>query len=115
MGMGNIASNIHTPSIGYRGFFEAKVSFSLEEDKRKALNIIWKASVLAKIRAFGWRLFMDRLATKDQLIKTGISFAPNKVVCVLCLSEEEDLNHFFFDSNIKFSLGSNMYLDWLQG
>lgn len=53
--------------------------------------------VLANIRAFRWRLFMHRLATKGHLFKRGISFSPNEFVCALCLSADEDINHLFFD------------------
>lgn len=35
-------------------------------------NILWSLKFLYRIKAFGWRSFLNRLTTKDQLNKRGI-------------------------------------------
>lgn len=79
---------------------ESKVQVIMEEDMSMAFRTLWNWMVLAKIKAFGWRVFLNRLATKDQLIKRGLCLVNREGLCVLCLQSEEDLNHHFFDCSV---------------
>lgn len=53
----------------YDCIMEAKIQDNLEEDHCCAFCTLWKTSVPTRIKAFGYRVFLNRLATKDQLKK----------------------------------------------
>ncbi|XP_058726606.1 uncharacterized protein LOC131597964 [Vicia villosa] len=62
----------------------------------EAFGLLWKMDVPFKIKAFGWRLFLNKLPTKDLLANRGISLSYNDLLCILCGCGMEDRNHFFF-------------------
>ncbi|XP_058742021.1 uncharacterized protein LOC131614456 [Vicia villosa] len=53
---------------------------------------IWKAEVPIKVKAFGWRSFLNKIPTKDSLLKRGIIISLN-ANCVLCEETSETLTH----------------------
>lgn len=62
----------------------------------KALVIVWKTEVPTKIKAFGWRCFIDILPTKEALVKRGI--VPNSSSsCVFCNMRDESLGYLFLN------------------
>ncbi|GJZ63923.1 RNA-directed DNA polymerase, eukaryota [Tanacetum coccineum] len=78
-----------------------------------------------KVNIFAWKLYLDRLPTRDNLLHRGV-FVPNSV-CPICTSAQEDCSHLFFKCclvtnivrricrwwNIDWSpLGS--YIEWLS-
>ncbi|XP_058776551.1 uncharacterized protein LOC131650861 [Vicia villosa] len=62
----------------------------------EAFRVLWKAEVPFKIKAFGWRLFLDRLPTKELLVYRGISLSLDNLKCVFCGFGIESRNHSFF-------------------
>ncbi|GKV48894.1 hypothetical protein SLEP1_g55681 [Rubroshorea leprosula] len=50
----------------------------------KWVRIIWCKFAPSKVSVFGWRLFLDRLATKDNLFKRGIARLGGDVSCGVC-------------------------------
>ncbi|KAI5403879.1 hypothetical protein KIW84_051139 [Lathyrus oleraceus] len=97
---GKVDSTHYSTCLDYKCFMESKVQVIMEEDMSMAFRTLWNWMVLAKIKAFGWRVFLNRLATKDQLIKRGLCLVNREGLCVLCLQSEEDLNHHFFDCSV---------------
>lgn len=57
-----------------------------------AVNYLWELKVPSSIALFGWRFLMNRLPTKDQLYKRGITMDRS---CVLYGQEDESLSHLF--------------------
>ncbi|XP_058734139.1 uncharacterized protein LOC131605852 [Vicia villosa] len=57
---------------------------------------MWDLKLPPKIKVFAWRFFIDRLPTRDQLLKRGVALVscPN---CVLCGSSLESSSHLFFN------------------
>ncbi|XP_058784761.1 uncharacterized protein LOC131659610 [Vicia villosa] len=49
-----------------------------------------------KIKAFGWRLFRNRLPTKDLLLYRGTPLSLDNLNCVLCGICVENMKHLFF-------------------
>lgn len=76
---------------------ESKDQDRLESDHCRAFDLLWRNLVLVKIKAFGWRIFLNKVATKDQLKKRGSCLPLNDRNCVMCSQPEEDLNHILFD------------------
>lgn len=62
----------------------------------KALTFVWKTEVPTKIKAFGWRCFIDRLLTKEALAKRGI-FPIYNSSFVFCNMTDESLRHLFLN------------------
>lgn len=56
---------------------------------------LWKTKAPSKILFISWRFILDKLATKDQLVKRGILVEGNESKCVFCLTEDETLWHLF--------------------
>src|SRR4051812_40785249 len=48
------------------------VPFGLANINDKAFSLIWKMKVPLKIKAFGWRCFIEKIPTKDSLVHRGI-------------------------------------------
>ncbi|XP_058759067.1 uncharacterized protein LOC131632311 [Vicia villosa] len=57
--------------------------------------VMWNLKLPPKIKVFTWRLFIDRLPTRDNLLKRGVTsvVCPN---CVMCGSSLESSSHLFF-------------------
>lgn len=71
---------MYTDRKGYQCLMGSKVQERLEIDhSRRAFSILWRIQVPMKIKAFGWSLFLNRCATKDQL---------KKEVCIALLMKE---------------------------
>ncbi|XP_058761309.1 uncharacterized protein LOC131634688 [Vicia villosa] len=60
-----------------------------------SLKVMWDLKLPPKIKVFTWRLFIDRLPTRDNLLKRGVTsvVCPN---CVMCGSSLESSSHIFF-------------------
>nr|GEW75204.1 RNA-directed DNA polymerase, eukaryota [Tanacetum cinerariifolium] len=103
------------------------VRFCLDEFflLKAAIATRWVKYILIKVNIFVWKLFLDRLPTRDNLLHRGV-LVPN-ALCSICSSAQEDSSHLFFSCcmvtkvvrlirrwwNIDWSpLGS--YVDWLS-
>ncbi|GKV09841.1 hypothetical protein SLEP1_g21281 [Rubroshorea leprosula] len=63
--------------------------------EEKWAKVIWNRYVPSKVSVFGWRLFLNRLATKENLCKRGIVLSGGDKGCVFCHEGEEHLHHIF--------------------
>lgn len=61
-----------------------------------ALNIVWKSEVPFSVKVFSWRAMQDRLPTKDQILRLGLSQSEHISNCVFCGLEVETLTHLLF-------------------
>ncbi|XP_058754879.1 uncharacterized protein LOC131628031 [Vicia villosa] len=59
-------------------------------------DLIWKVHVPFNIKAFGWRIFINRLPTKDLLMGRGILLSIENSLCAFCGSIPESSDHSFF-------------------
>ncbi|XP_058756337.1 uncharacterized protein LOC131629577 [Vicia villosa] len=83
-------------------------------------SLIWKLEVPFKIKAFGWRLFRNRLPTREMLVSRGVVLPLVNSFCIFCGNDMETMHHLFFRcgvvkkiwSEIEFSVGkSNSFFD----
>ncbi|GKU87124.1 hypothetical protein SLEP1_g1573 [Rubroshorea leprosula] len=56
---------------------------------------VWNPIIPSKISAFNWQLLQDRIPTKSNLQKRGITIELDDGICALCEEEVEDSNHLF--------------------
>ncbi|GKD24768.1 RNA-directed DNA polymerase, eukaryota [Tanacetum coccineum] len=54
----------------------------------------WLPHLPIKLNVFAWRLYLDRLPTKSNLIRRGIQFG--SPICPNCISYDEDVPYIFF-------------------
>ncbi|XP_058777732.1 uncharacterized protein LOC131651991 [Vicia villosa] len=92
-----------TVSSCYSRYAQVCIPFGPYNRCDDALELIWKMKVPFRIKSFGWRLFVNRLPTKDQLVYRGINITSSNLKCVFCDMHLEDRDHIFFKCNmIKF-------------
>ncbi|GLT47053.1 hypothetical protein SLA2020_207750 [Shorea laevis] len=79
--------------------YSAKKAYTFLDDSNPCLDesyykLIWNQYVPSKVSVFIWRLLLNRLPSKDNLILRGVKDLSNSN-CVLCGAEMEDINHLF--------------------
>ncbi|GLT45582.1 hypothetical protein SLA2020_194050 [Shorea laevis] len=72
--------------------FLAPVECLLEDQLCK---LVWCRLVPSKVGFFGWRLCLDRLPTRWNLQKRGVTLQGDGIVCDICKEGVEDVNHLF--------------------
>ncbi|GKV18280.1 hypothetical protein SLEP1_g28685 [Rubroshorea leprosula] len=61
--------------------------------EEKWAKVIWNRYVPSKVSVFGWRMFLNRLTTKENLCKRGIVLSGDDAGCVFCHEGVEQLHH----------------------
>lgn len=84
-----------------------------EKGKSEAFEKIWKVHVLLRIRVFGWRVFLNMIASKDQLFRRCILTSTTDMSCVLCIQVSENMEHIFFEYQVAKRVWQKME-DWLD-
>ncbi|XP_058726594.1 uncharacterized protein LOC131597954 [Vicia villosa] len=122
----------HTPSIdsadafvwwpNHNGVFSVKSCYNSlrnrdEEDimdvqSISVLKVMWQSNIPSKIKIFGWRTMLNRLATKDQLAKRNIIRNEADKVCIVCNSADENRDHLLFFCIMSRNVWRNVTL-WL--
>lgn len=63
-----------------------------------------KSKVLSKIQVIGWRLILNSLSTRAELVRPGIIEVAYNPVCQLCFDEIEDVKHLFYIFDVASSV-----------
>ncbi|GKV21933.1 hypothetical protein SLEP1_g31856 [Rubroshorea leprosula] len=82
------------------GKYSSSSAYSLltkaqQTTKEKCFKRIWNHNIPTKIAAFNWRVVLDKIPTKKNLLKRGIDSVRDDVKCRLCEEEDEDSAHLF--------------------
>ncbi|XP_058776656.1 uncharacterized protein LOC131650976 [Vicia villosa] len=75
-------------------------ALTLSVEKLAALKLIWKSKTPSNIQLFGWRLFHNRLQTRDELAKRCVLSGALNLACPLCLGFEETHTHLFLSCRV---------------
>ncbi|XP_058726592.1 uncharacterized protein LOC131597952 [Vicia villosa] len=75
----------------------------------KAAAFLWKIKAPPKILFFGWKVIHNILATKDQLINSGMFLDPCDHLCVFCLMEVECLPHILGGCSVVSNIWRKVY------
>ncbi|XP_058733030.1 uncharacterized protein LOC131604618 [Vicia villosa] len=104
------------------GVFSVKSCYSLFRDRgledvitsdtQMALEMIWETNISSKLKVFGWRVILNRLPSKDQLVKRGIITTDEDKICALYSVDFEDLDHLLFRCSFSQNVWSNIHM-WL--
>lgn len=103
----------------YDMYEKSRLYFGPPNKDAEAFGLLWESVIPFKIKAFGWRLFHDRLPTKDMLVVRGLSFSLDEVKCKFCGNILETRDHLFFGclvvkniwSAIAFWVGKGDYFE----
>ncbi|XP_058761560.1 uncharacterized protein LOC131634951 [Vicia villosa] len=76
------------------------------------IDFLWRIKSPPNILHFGWRILLNRLATKDQLLKRGMLMEDGDSACVFCHSEEENLHHLLGGCKVLSCLWRKVF-EWL--
>lgn len=71
---------------------------------------LWSTLAPSKVVAFGWRVLINRLATKDNLALRNVLPVEEALSCVSCGSNEESSLHLFLHCD----LASAVWLDLMR-
>ncbi|GKU89268.1 hypothetical protein SLEP1_g3431 [Rubroshorea leprosula] len=82
------------------GVYSAKKAYDFLSPKCSILDekwsrVLWGKYVPSKLSIFGWRLLLNRLATKDNLCRRGVVVPGGNVCCEFCHEGVEHLQHIF--------------------
>ncbi|GKV46811.1 hypothetical protein SLEP1_g53774 [Rubroshorea leprosula] len=71
------------------------LSNAQQTPNEKCFKRICNHNIPSKIAAFNWRVVLDKIPTKKNLLKRGIDSVMDDVKCRLCEEEDEDSAHLF--------------------
>ncbi|KAJ9564655.1 hypothetical protein OSB04_000621 [Centaurea solstitialis] len=125
--LGLMGINIHSllykkeDGSGWEWLLENNKTFSVSSLRRliDGINlpiaeneVDWCRWIPNKVNIHMWRFLMNRLATKDNLAKRGVSCSSDD--CPLCLSTVEDLDHVFVNCSTTKVISAHLenWLDW---
>lgn len=69
----------------------------------------WNPIIPLKIKALGWQLILDRAPSRLNLWKRGIIQDVERVLCVLCGSGVDTMEHLIFSCSKSFQLWKIVY------
>ncbi|KAF1871919.1 hypothetical protein Lal_00012136 [Lupinus albus] len=68
-------------------------------------HLLWKSRVPLKVTTFAWRLFQDRIPTKDALLRRGFSSSDGGgILCSFCNEHPEFTHHLFPSCSLTYSV-----------
>ncbi|GJV98858.1 RNA-directed DNA polymerase, eukaryota [Tanacetum coccineum] len=70
----------------------------------------WVKFIPIKLNIFAWKVSLNRLPTRLNLVRRGVSVAP--VSCSICLGSLEDLDHLLFGCNMASDIARSICKWW---
>ncbi|KAK7243062.1 hypothetical protein RIF29_37846 [Crotalaria pallida] len=80
-----------------------------QEGYNSLLKVIWMANAPLKSKAFGWRILINKIPTKMNMIRRGIELSTDQRLCALCKEQDESTNHLFFACKITYAVWQKIY------
>ncbi|XP_058760864.1 uncharacterized protein LOC131634228 [Vicia villosa] len=74
-------------------------SFARPNHLIKLLKAMWELKIPPKMKVFAWRFFIEKIPSKDELLKRGVTSIINKD-CVFCGNHPEVISHLFFNCHV---------------
>ncbi|GLT32030.1 hypothetical protein SLA2020_067240 [Shorea laevis] len=82
------------------------------EQQEMALHKVWNTFVPNKIAAFSWQVLQDKIPTKMNLIKRGITHGIEDCKCDFCGNQMEEASHLFIHCEVAHNLWNACYRWW---
>lgn len=77
----------------------------------KIFSYIWRLPIPSKIKGFIWKIAHNRIQTMDNLKLRNIIPSGTCTSCILCKTEEETAQHWFFECKVSLSLWTQCYIN----
>ncbi|CAK8542939.1 unnamed protein product [Lathyrus sativus] len=97
----------------YNDLSSSDPALNIGSDSVTLLEILRKTVLPAKVQTFIWRLALDRLSTRSNLMRRKVIDFSQNSDCVFCSSSYKDVPHLFFSCS-KSSLVWNRICDWVD-
>lgn len=65
---------------------------------------IWKSYAPSNVKAFAWRVLLDRIACRENLLKRQVISSPAEATCVFCNNHVESGLHVLFECSFAVSV-----------
>ncbi|KAF1868903.1 hypothetical protein Lal_00048182 [Lupinus albus] len=79
----------------------------------KLTHTLWRSKASLNVTCFAWRLFQDRIPTKDALSRRGVTtIGTDDILCSFCREHSESSHHLFSSCSFTFSVWQLVY-NWL--
>ncbi|KAE9590465.1 putative reverse transcriptase zinc-binding domain-containing protein [Lupinus albus] len=80
----------------------------------KHSHLLWRSRAPLKVITFCWRLFQDRIPSKDALFRRGVSLTNGgEISCSFCNEESESSAHLFSYCHLTYTVWQFFY-NWLN-
>lgn len=76
----------------------------LNQNLSRSLKALWRTSIPSKVVVFVWRLLLERLPTRDALLRRGIISAYHNICCVFCFANDESVSDVFFSCPFAYNI-----------
>lgn len=96
---------IFTVKSAYEAIFFKEIG-----DTEECFSLLWKLLAPSNCLAFGWRVLLNRVQTKDNLIRRHVQLSD--CLCPLCSSHEETVMHLLFFCQHAWLVWSHVF-KWL--
>ena len=97
----------------YKYFLQENQNSALETKLKEALEVMWEVKAPSKVKIFTWRLLLDRLPIRVQVIKKSIIPSSEANLCIFCAINDEDTFHFLFQCTFSVFVWQQVYT-WLD-
>lgn len=74
------------------------------EDEGSLFNNLWRAKAPSNSRALAWRVLLNKVQTKVELVRRNAIPTNSGISCGLCLLEDESVSHLFFSCSIAWKV-----------
>lgn len=100
------------------GMFTVKSAYDLQltpnqQANKEVFKKLWSLKVPSNIQAFSWRVFLDRIQTKANLMRRNIIQPDAACLCAFCSKMEENLSHLLFSCNFSWRVWMSCF-QWLE-
>ncbi|KAF1880984.1 hypothetical protein Lal_00023014 [Lupinus albus] len=73
-------------------------------------RMLWKAKAPMKVKSFAWRLFHNKIPTKEAFPKRGVTFSNGGgMTCLMCNGPSESIIHLFSSCSTTYSVWQLVY------
>nr|KYP72974.1 hypothetical protein KK1_005580 [Cajanus cajan] len=79
-----------------RSAYNALLTQALGTQQIRFTCVVWKIKIPPKVKIFIWRLFVNALPTKEQLLNKNVALQAYQQRCPFCNDALETIHHVIF-------------------
>lgn len=94
-------NKLFSVNLFYKLIMQEEEVREVNETTMEALSVLWETKVPSKIKIFSWRMLLDKLPSRKQLIRRNTIPDTVENLCSLCSSSEESITRLLFNCQIS--------------